>query len=72
MQNSSLFCPGLTGAIQTNLGISDRSVFVWFKHDNKERDGTDLTLKFVTRVEEPIQGELPSRTSLTSLKIEVS
>ena len=30
---------------------------MWFQHDTKETDGTDLTLKFVGRVEKPIQGE---------------
>ena len=69
MLNSSFFCGGLTRAIQPNLGISDQSIFVWFKHYNEKTDGTDLTLRFVARVEKPIQGEFPSRTSLTSPKI---
>ena len=61
MLNSSFFCGGLTGAIRPNLSISDLSVFVWFQHDNKETDGTDLTLRFVARVEKAIQGEFPSK-----------
>ena len=55
--------------IWPNLWVSDLSVFVWFQHDNKDTDGTDPTLRFVARVEKPIQGELPSTTSLTSSKI---
>ena len=31
------------------------STYVWFQHDNKEMDDTDLTLRLVARVEEPIQ-----------------
>ena len=69
MLNSSFFCRGPIGAIQPNLGVSDLSVFVWFQHDNKETDGTDLTLRFVARVEKPIQGKFPSKTSLTSPKV---
>ena len=69
MLNSSFVCSGLNRAIQPNSCISDLSVFVWFQHDNKETDGTDLTLRFAARAEKPIQGEFPSRTSLTSLKI---
>ena len=69
MLKSSFFCSGLIRAIWPNLCVSKLSVFVWFQHDNEETDGTDLTLRFVARVEKPIQGELPSRTSLTSLKI---
>ena len=69
MLNSSFFCFGLTRAIWPNLGVSDRSVFVSFQHYNEETDGTGLTLRFVARVEKPIQGEFPSRTSLTSPKI---
>ena len=68
MLNSSLFCSGLTRAIRPNLGISDRSVFVLFQQYSEETDGTDLTLRFVARVEKPIQGEFPSRTPLTSPK----
>ena len=55
--------------IRRNLGVSDRSVLVWFQHDNKETDVTDLTLRFVTKVAKLIQGEFPSRISLTSPKI---
>ena len=63
MPNSLFFCGGLTRAIQPNLYVSDLSVFVWFQRDNKEKDATDLTLRFVERVEKPIQGEFPSRTA---------
>ena len=42
---------------------------MWFQHDNKETDGTGLTLGFVATFEKPIQGEFPSRTALTSLKV---
>ena len=56
MLNPSFFCGGLTRAIRPNLCVSDLSVFVWFQHDNKETDGTDLTLRFLARVEKPIQG----------------
>ena len=69
MLNSSFFYGGLIRAIRPNLCVSDLSVFVWFQHDNKEMDGTTLTLRFVARVEKPIQGEFSSRTSLTSSKI---
>ena len=69
MLNSSFFRGGQTRAIRPNLCVSDLSIFVWFQHDNKETDGTDLTLRFVARVEKPVQGEFPSRTSLTSPKI---
>ena len=69
MLNSLFFYGGLIGAIRPNLCVSDLSIFVWFKHDNKETDGTNLTLRFVARVDKPIQGEFPSRTSLTSPKI---
>ena len=69
MLNPSFFYGGLIGAIRPNLCVSNLSVFVWFQHDNKETDGTDLTLRFVARVEKPIKGEFPSRTSLTSPKI---
>ena len=55
--------------IRPNLCVSDLSAFVWFQHDNEETSGTDLTLRFVARVEKRIQGEFPSRTSLTSPKI---
>ena len=69
--NSSFFYGGLIRAIRPNLCVSDLSVFVWFQHDNKETNGIDLTLRFVARVEKPIQGEFSSscRTSLTSPKI---
>ena len=67
--NSSFFYGGLIRAIRPNLCVSDLSVFVRFWHDNKEMDGTILTLRFVARVEKPIQGEFSSRTSLTSPKI---
>ena len=67
--NSSFFYSGLIRAIRPNLCVSDLSVFVWFQHDNKETDGTNLTLKFVARVEKPIKGEFSSRTSLTSPEI---
>ena len=69
MLNSSFFYGGLLRAIRPNLCISDLSVFVWFQHDNKETNCIDLTLRFVARVEKPIQGEFSSRTSLTSPKI---
>ena len=69
MLNSSLFCGGLIRAIRPNLCISDLSVFVRFQHDNKEMDGTNLTLRFVARVEKPSQGEFSSRTALISPKI---
>ena len=69
MINSSFFYGGLIRAIRPNLCASDLSVFVWFQLDNKEMDGTNLTLRFVARVEKPIQGEFSSRTSLTSPKI---
>ena len=69
MLNSSLFYGGLIRAIRPNLCLSDPSEFVWFQHDNKETDGATLTSRFVARVEEPIQGEFSSRTSLTSPKI---
>ena len=39
---------------------------MWFLNDNKETDGTDLTLRFVARVEKPIQGEFPFRASFLS------
>ena len=55
--------------IRLNLCVSDLSVLVWYQHGNKETDGTDITLRFVARVEKPIQGEFPSRTSVTSPKI---
>ena len=63
MLNSSFFYGGLIRAIRPNLCVSDLSVFVWFQHDNKETHGTNLTLRFVARVEKPIQGEFSSRTS---------
>ena len=66
---SSFFYGGLIRAIRPNLCVSDLSVLVWFQHDNKETDGTTLTLRFVARVEKPIQDEFSSRTSLTSPKI---
>ena len=76
MLNSSFFYGGLIRAIRPNLSVSDLSVFVWFQHDNKDgatlssrTDGATLTLRFVERVEKPIQGEFSSRTSLTSPKI---
>ena len=69
MLNSSFFYGGLIRAIRSNLCVSDLPVFVWFQHDNKETDGTNLTLRFAARVEKPIQGEVSSRTSLTSPKI---
>ena len=69
MLNSSFFCGGLIRAIWPNLCVSDLSIFVWFQHDNKETGGTNLTLRFVARVEKPIKGEFPYRTSLTSPKI---
>ena len=69
MLNSSFFYGGLIRAIWPNLCVSDLSVVVWFQHDNKETDGPNLTLRFVARVEEPIQGEFSSRASLTSPKI---
>ena len=68
--NSSFFYGGLIRAIWPNLCVSDLSVFcVVPAHDNKETDGTTLTLRFVARVEKPIQGEFSSTTSLTSPKI---
>ena len=69
MLNLLLFCGDLIRAIQPNLCVSDLSVFMWFQHDNKEMDDTDLTFRLVARVEKPIQGEFPIRTSLTSPKI---
>ena len=69
MLNLLFFCHGVTRGIRPNLFVLDLSVFVWFLHDNKETDGTDLTLRFEARVEKPIQGGCPSRTSFTSLKI---
>ena len=69
MLNSSLFYGGLIRAIRPNLCVSDLSVCVWFQHDNKETDGKNLTLRFIARVEKPIQGEFSSRASLTSTKI---
>ena len=72
MLNSSFFYGGLIRAIRPNLCVSDLSVFVWLQHNNKETDGTTLTLRLVARVEKPIQGEFSSRTSLTSPKILVS
>ena len=69
MLNSSFVYGGLIRAIRPNLCVSDLSVFLWFQHDNKETNGIDLTLRFVARVEKPIQGEFSSRTSLTSPKI---
>ena len=69
MLNSSFFYGGLIRAIRPNLFVSGLSVFVWFQHDNKETNGIDLTLRFLARVEKPIQGEFSSRTSLTSPKI---
>ena len=41
---------------------------MWFQNYNEDTDGTDLTLRFVARIEKPIQGEFPSST-LTSPKI---
>ena len=41
---------------------------MWFQHYNEEMDGKDRTLRSVARVEKPIVGEFPSRTSLTSTK----
>ena len=69
MLNSLFFCGGLIRAILLNLCVSDLSVFEWFQHDKKETDGTNLTLRFVARVEKPIQGEFSSRTALISPKI---
>ena len=66
MLSSSFFCGGLIRAIWPNLCVSDLSVFVWSQHENEKTDGTDLNLRFVARVEKPIQGEFLSRTSLTS------
>ena len=60
MPNSSFFCGGLNRAIRPNSCVSDLSVFLWFQHDSKETESTDLTLRSVARVEKPIQGEFPS------------
>ena len=57
--------------MRPDLCVSDLSLFVWLQLDNKQTDGADLTLRFVARVGKPIQGEFPSRTSLTSPNIVV-
>ena len=69
MPNSTFFCRGLTGVTRPNLCVLELSVFVRFLPDNKETDGAYFTLRFVARVEKPIQGEFPSKTSFTSSKI---